>query len=256
MEKKRDSNKEKDYREGKKIPGYVLILINYIFGAGRNLKKGHDFKKINELFSPYGYEVRLFYNKDKKYILETIEYYARKRDSGSLICFMSSHGDQTSLLCPNGEDVQIIDILKRAKTKELESCPKVFFFDACRTVSDSLPGKCMPEPPTSNYYVGFSCLDTKPCDEGTNSCGVYFEEIINTFKDGFPRPYVEYGKVRDLNHFMNKVHYAVTTKYHQVPTIRTTLVGKVFLQKPEKSEEIPPNTTCFHCARLMEVTAV
>lgn len=87
---------------------------------------------INELFSPYGYEVRLFYNKDKKYILETIEYYARKRDSGSLICFMSSHGDQTSLLCPNGEDVQIIDILKRAKTKELESCPKVFFFDACR----------------------------------------------------------------------------------------------------------------------------
>lgn len=87
---------------------------------------------INELFSPYGYEVRLFYNKDKEYILETIEYYARKRDSGSLICFMSSHGDQTSLLCPNGEDVQIIDILKRAKTKELESCPKVFFFDACR----------------------------------------------------------------------------------------------------------------------------
>lgn len=61
---------------------------------------------------------------------------------------------------------------------------------------------------------------------------------------------------RDLNHFMNKVHYAVTTKYNQVPTIRTTLVGKVFLQNPEKSEVIPPNTTCFHCDSLMKVTAV
>lgn len=256
MEKKRDSNKEKDYREGKEIPGYVLILINYQFERERELKKGNDFKHIKELFSPYGYQVRLFYNKGKKFILETIEYYAKKRNSGSLICFISSHGDQTSLSCPNGESVNIIDILKRAKTKELESCPKVFFFDACRTVIDSLHGKYMPEPPTSNYYVGFSCLEKKRSGEGTNSCGVYFEEIINTFRDGFPRPYVEFGKVRDLNHFMNKVHYAVTTKYNQVPTIRTTLVGKVFLQNPEKSEVIPPNTTCFHCDSLMKVTAV
>lgn len=47
---------------------------------------------------------------------------------------------------------------------------------------------------------------------------------------------------RDLNHFMNKVNYAVTDKYGQVPTIRTTLVGKVFLQKPEYTEDVPKNT--------------
>lgn len=53
-------------------------------------------------------------------------------NAGSLICFISSHGDQTSLACPDGNNVQIIDILKAAQTKELESCPKMFFFDACR----------------------------------------------------------------------------------------------------------------------------
>lgn len=47
---------------------------------------------------------------------------------------------------------------------------------------------------------------------------------------------------RDLNHFMNKVHYAVTTKYHQVPIVRSTLVGKVFLQKTELNEITPANT--------------
>lgn len=59
----------------------------------------------------------------------------------------------------------------------------------------SLDGKILPEPPTSNYYVGFSCLDTKSSVEGRASCGVYFQEIIKQFNDGFPRPHVEEGKV-------------------------------------------------------------
>lgn len=54
------------------------------------------------------------------------------KDSGSLICFLSSHGDQTSLMCPNGDDVEIDDILKAANTDKLRNLPKVFFIDACR----------------------------------------------------------------------------------------------------------------------------
>lgn len=54
---------------------------------------------------------------------------------------------------------------------------------------------------------------------------------------------------RDLNHFMNKVHYAVTTKYHQVPIVRTTLVGKIFLQKPKLNEIVPENT--FNGAKMV-----
>lgn len=61
--------------------------------------------------------------------------------------------------------------------------------------SGSLDGKSLPEPPTSNYYVGFSCLDTKYSFEGRGSCGAYFQELIKTFEDGFPRPHVEEGKV-------------------------------------------------------------
>lgn len=239
------SKKEGDYRQGRSVPGYVLVIINHRFRYEDNLKKGKECDNIEKLFSKYGYEVRCFYNLEKKEILKKVARYSTKTDSASLICFISSHGDQTSLACPNG-DVEIIDILKTAKTKELQSLPKIFFFDACRSKNGSLDGKGLPEPPTSNYYVGFSCLDTKKSDVGKNSCGVYFEEIVDTFKDGFPRPYEEYGKVRDLNHFMNKVHYAVSTTYRQVPTIRTTLIGKVFLQKPEKSDILPRNIPTFH----------
>lgn len=44
---------------------------------------------------------------------------------------------------------------------------------------------------------------------------------------------------------MNKVHFAVTSKYHQVPTVRTTLVGKIFFQKPNCTEGVPKNAPVF-----------
>lgn len=240
------SNQEGEYRQGKAVPGTVMFIVNHTFENGNNLKRGNDFEQIKKLFSPYGYNFFCGYNINKDGILQKVAQYSRMENAGSLICFISSHGNQTSLACPDGNNVQIIDILKAAQTKELESCPKMFFFDACRSKTTSLDGKGLPEPPTSNYFVGFSCLDTKTSIEGkSDSCGVYFEEIINVFKDGFPRPYKEDGKVRDLNHFMNKVHFAVTKKYHQVPTVRTTLVGKIYFQKPECTENVPKNPPVF-----------
>lgn len=237
------SRKEGCYRSlGKKAPGHVLVIVNHQFEYEADLKKGNDVERIEQLFSAYGYNVHYGYNVNKENILGTVHRLSCQPDSGSLVCFISSHGDQTSLACPDGDSVQIIDILERANTKQLELCPKVFFFDTCRSKNGSLRGKGLPEPPTLNYYVGFSCLDTKTSKTGAQSCGVYFDEIIKTFEDGFPRPHEEPGKVRDLNHFMNKVHYAVTTKYHQVPIVRTTLVGKVFLQKPKLNEITPANT--------------
>lgn len=242
----RPSRPEGVYIQGRSVPGYVLVIVNHEFKFEKKLKKGNDSEKIKKLFTTYGYEVRCFTNLSREEILAKVGLYSCRGNSNSLICFISSHGDQTSLACPDGEVVQIFDILKKAETKQLEKCPKVFFFDACRSQSGSLDGKSLPEPPTSNYYVGFSCLDTKYSFEGRGSCGAYFQELIKTFEDGFPRPHVEEGKVRDLNHFMNKVHYAVTNKYHQVPTIRTSLVGKIFFQKPEHTENVPKNTRLYH----------
>lgn len=240
------SEQEREYLQGRTVPGYVIVIVNHEFEHAPDLPRGNDGKKIKELFSQYGYEVRCFYNLNKRQILATVSRYSQKDDSASLIYFISSHGTQTSLECPNGISVEISDILKTAETKELELCPKVFFIDACRSINGSLDGKILPEPPTSNYYVGFSCLDTKISYVGTDSCGVYIEKIIQIFKTGFRRKHVENEKVRDLNHFMNKVHYAVTKEYHQVPTVRTTLVGKIFFQAPQFTEEVPINTPCFY----------
>lgn len=222
--------------DGNKDPGNVLVVVNHEFEYESELERGNDVQNIERLFSKYGYHVHYGYNLNKEEILNKVHEIASKSNSATLICFISSHGDQTSLCCPDGNNVQIIDILKQADTEELKECPKVFFFDACRSQNGSLDGKGLPEPPTSNYYVGFSCLDTKTSMVGRESCGVYFDEIVKTFEDGFPRDIDDIGKLRDLNHFMNKVHYTVNTKYQQVPTIRTTLVGKVFLQKPKWNE--------------------
>lgn len=89
-------------------------------------------ERIEQLFSAYGYKVHYGYNLNKENLLGTVHRLSCQPDSGSLICFISSHGDQTSLACPDGDSVQIIDILERANTKQLALCPKVFFFDACR----------------------------------------------------------------------------------------------------------------------------
>lgn len=34
--------------------------------------------------------------------------------------------------CPNGNDIEINDIMRAANTRQLTRFPKVFFFDACR----------------------------------------------------------------------------------------------------------------------------
>lgn len=89
-------------------------------------------EEIKELFPRYGYQVRSFTNQNSKQILRLVRRYSKKENSGSLICFISSHGDQTSIACPDGSDVRINDILKKANTDQLRNCPKVFFIDACR----------------------------------------------------------------------------------------------------------------------------
>lgn len=65
-------------------------------------------------------------------ILKKISEIAREPNPGSFICFMSSHGDLTSLACSTGRSVKYSEILDAADTMELEKHPKIFFFDACR----------------------------------------------------------------------------------------------------------------------------
>lgn len=50
------------------------------------------------------------------------------------------------------------------------------------------------EPPSTEYYVGFSCLASKISLVGKNSCGIYFQALIEVFKDGFCRPPKEVSK--------------------------------------------------------------
>lgn len=89
-------------------------------------------EEIKDLFPRFGYQVRSFTNTSSKEILRLVDLYSKKKDSGSLICFLSSHGNQTSLGCTDGSTVKIIDILGKANTDELKNRPKVFFIDACR----------------------------------------------------------------------------------------------------------------------------
>lgn len=226
-----DSLQSSKYRKKGIDPGYVLVIVNYKFDYEKKLPRGNDIEEIKKLFSEYGYKVRSGTNLNREEILRKVKRYCTKQNVGNFICFFSSHGDQTSLSCPNGNDIEINDIMRAANTRQLTRFPKVFFFDACRSkCSKKIREKSIPEPPNHNYYVGFSCLASTESKTGKTSCGVYFEEIVKVFKDGFRRPIRDSGIVRDLNHFMNKVHHNIRTEHEQIPTIRTTLTGKVFLQ--------------------------
>lgn len=89
-------------------------------------------EEIHKLFTYHGYEVKSFTNLNKEDILSKVKLFSNKKNIGSFICFISSHGNQTSLACPDGGMVQINDILLAADTKQLKNKPKVFFIDACR----------------------------------------------------------------------------------------------------------------------------
>lgn len=210
-----------------------MVITNYKFeNEIEDLPPGNDIEEIKALFSPHGYTVVGLRNLNKRKLLKKVRCYSRMNDSGSLICFLSSHGDQTSLACPNGDDVEINDILKAANTDQLRNLPKVFFIDACRSkITGSVEGKVVPETPDKDYYIGFSCLDLETSFTGSRSCGRYFQELIKVFKDGFQRKPREDETVRDINHFLTKVHNIMHTKYKQVSTVRTSLSGKVFLHK-------------------------
>lgn len=227
------------YSHDGNVSGYVLVIVNYKFDREQKLKRGNDIEKIKKLFSQYGYKVRSGTNLNKAEILAKVKRYSEKTNSGSFICFLSSHGDLTSLSCPDGNEIEIATILNEAKKREIQACPKIFFIDACRSKRD-LPVDeiSLPEPPATHYYIGFSCLNRTYCQIGVKSCGIYFEQILKVFKDGFPRLHREHGIVRDLNHFMNKVHFNITSQHLQIPTIRTTLVGKVFLQNMNESDDM------------------
>lgn len=216
--------------------GLVLVIVNYSF-PNKPLERGNDIEEIEQLFPDYGYEVHSFTDLSKENILSKVKLCSEKENVDRFICFISSHGNQTSLACPDGGVVRINDILSAANTKQLENKPKVFFFDACRAnLNQDIKESDLPEPPSAEYYVGFSCLASKISLVGKNSCGIYFQALIEVFKDGFWRSPREESKIRDINHFMAKVHHRVNKQKdkqgnnYQMPIYRSTLTGLLFLQ--------------------------
>lgn len=71
--------------------------------------------------------------------MKYVQHYAKKAGSICFICFISSHGDLSSIECVekkhSREDtsVEIEDLFEAANTKELKGHPKLFFIDACRS---------------------------------------------------------------------------------------------------------------------------
>lgn len=68
-------------------------------------------------------------------MLEHVKHYAEKAGSDCFVCFISSHGDLSSIACVEKKrtSVEIEELFKKANTSELTGHPKVFFIDACRS---------------------------------------------------------------------------------------------------------------------------
>lgn len=100
------------------------------------VKKSYFAEEIKKLFRQQNYQVVGLFDRSKNEILDTVHDLASKKYSAKFICFLSSHGNATSLVCrrEHGEDkVKIKDIFKSADTPQLKDCPKIFFIDACRS---------------------------------------------------------------------------------------------------------------------------
>lgn len=76
----------------------------------------------------------------------------------------------------------------------LSSDIKFYFHFKGSSLNQEIKESDYPEPPSTEYYVGFSCLASKISLVGKNSCGIYFQALIEVFKDGFCRPPKEVSK--------------------------------------------------------------
>lgn len=86
---------------------------------------------------------------------------------------------------------------------------------------------------------------------GKDSCGIYFEALIEVFKDGFWRSPREESTIRDINHFIEKVHHRVNKQKdkqgntYQKPICKNTLTGKLFLQRDRNVSDTLPNISIY-----------
>lgn len=216
--------------------GYVVVIINSKFAADvGDLPTGNEIEDIRDLFQRYGYEVRALQNLCAHAICPAIKRYAEKKDSHSLVCFISSHGSRTTLLGSDGYCVNYVDIYQAANQPNLKRKPKTFFIDACRTkYGEEVKDICIPDERYPDFFVGWACLGSQPSYPSTNYCGVYFQELIAVFKENFHLPSRGHGFCRDIEHLVKITHYRVSEKtkekQNQMPALGHSLRGRYFLQ--------------------------
>ncbi|CAC5418066.1 unnamed protein product [Mytilus coruscus] len=214
--------------------GWVLIIKNTNFGR-RSLPSGNEVGNLESLFKNYHYNVRCYRDVSADELLQHVEAYASKADSKCFVCFISSHGDFSSIECMGGECVKTKDILKKANTVQLKGQPKCIFIDACRTGRGSRPAI-----PDDNFFVGMSSLAYTKSMADNHVGDYYLHCIAKVFKESFAFPAYGDGYVRDIDYLMKKVHrdvqkYADSNGDSQKPIYESSLKGQLFLQGTENS---------------------
>lgn len=121
---------------------FCLILQLVLSFCYRNVSYIHKCfftDTLKDLFEEYNYNVRVEREVTATDMLRSVQHYAKKAESNCFLCFISSHGDLSSLECVKKTrrstekiSVELEDLYEAANTEELKGCPKMFFIDACR----------------------------------------------------------------------------------------------------------------------------
>ena len=225
------SDIEECLKKKKGAKGLVLIMTNDYIGCKVHgkpvgvLEACHiDGEKMKETFVDtfefaYHWEKNSAVDRTKDLLKQvaTCNYRSKYQEIKFIVVVFSGHGSEGTLLCNDGEEIEVKNVLERLKPEYMpnasEEIVKLFFFDACRGVREmELSKKKGYQPRPGEYLVAYSTYPgfvsyPRPDGEGSQ----WMPDVAESLK--VERELPVYNAIAKANE---------KRKWRQAPTIFTT----------------------------------
>lgn len=198
-----------------------------------------DVESLSEVFTSYGFEVRIENNATAERIAEVMKAVAEEDHSqrGCFVCVVLSHGKDGGFYCYDDfmEEEFLFKLFKGENCKQLVGKPKLFFIQACR--GDKFDSGVTPYASVATTSTGRIPIEADfLCHYSTPPGYVAFRNIFDGswFIQSLCEMLKKYGKKYELMQILTRVNHKVAFKYEasgkkEMPCIVSKLTKDIYL---------------------------
>lgn len=198
-----------------------------------------DVESLSEVFTSYGFEVRIENNATAERIAEVMKAVAEEDHSqrGCFVCVVLSHGKDGGFYCYDDfmEEEFLFKLFKGENCKQLVGKPKLFFIQACR--GDKFDSGVTPYASVATTSTGRIPIEADfLCHYSTSQGYVAFRHVSygSWFIQSLCEMLKKYGKKYELMQILTRVNHKVALEYEangkkEMPCIVSKLTKDLYL---------------------------